>query len=226
MTRPRRPVPWGRLARAIGFAAVVSLPVTVLAVLVRRPDSALVALDDAVIQAATEVTRDAPALRTVLVAWQTAFLGVWLNSAAIGVCVWFARRYRLRNRAVWAVTTILACWGLALGVKHLVQRARPVVDDAVEIAAGYSFPSGHASNTTSALTTLVLLAWPVLGRRARVVAVVGATTLVVLTGVDRVMLGVHYPSDVVAGAALGAALVGASYLGFLHRPPSAPTRQP
>ena len=47
---------------------------------------------------------------------------------------------------------------------------------------------------------------------------------VLLTGADRVLLGAHFPSDVVAGFALGAAMVGASYGGFLGRNhPETPT---
>ena len=101
-----------------------------------------------------------------------------------------------------------------IGAKGLVQRARPVVDDALEHAPGSSFPSGHATNTAAAALTLTLLVWPLLGRRGRVVVPVVAGTVTLITAADRVFLGVHYPSDVVAGMLLGTAMAGASYLGY------------
>jgi len=105
-------------------------------------------------------------------------------------------------------------------VKLLVARARPVVEDALNHAPGYSFPSGHATNTTAAGIILVLLLWPILGRTGRVALTAGVAFAVVVTALDRVLLGAHYPSDVVAGVALGAAMAGASYLGNLGWHPS------
>ncbi len=118
------------------------------------------------------------------------------------------------REAITLFLTIMAAWIIQLAAKGLVQRARPVVEDAVAHAPGSSFPSGHATNTAAVALTLTLLVWPLLGRRGRVVVPLVAAACVILTAVDRVMLGVHYPSDVVAGIALGTALAGASYLGY------------
>ena len=214
------PLPWDRLAHAVGLAVVLGLPVAALALLVRLHESPVVAWDERMIAAATDVTRAEPALRAVLVAWQAAFQAVWVNLVAAGICVWITRRHGLRNRAVWAFATIMTSWALALGLKHVVQRARPVVDDAVALAPGYSFPSGHAANTATAALAVVVLLWPVLGARGRAVALALGAAVVVVTGLDRVMLGVHYPSDVVAGIAFGAAVVGASHRGFVGRAPA------
>lgn len=200
----------GATAVALGLA----VPVAVLAWAVRAEVGAVVDLDEAAIRAATDVTRDDPGLRTALLAWQEAFQARWLNLVGIGVAVWVWRRYGLRARTAWAVATVLVAWGLSNLVKLAVQRTRPAVDDAVAHAPGYSFPSGHAMNTTAAAIVLTTLLWPLLGRRGRAVAVVVAVLAVVLTGVDRVMLGVHYPSDVVAGTLLGGAVVAGSWLGW------------
>jgi undecaprenyl-diphosphatase len=202
------------LLRAGAFGVAFTVPVAVLAYLVRAQVHAVVAFDQRVIQAATEYTRDHPALHQALLVWQEVFQAKWVNLAATLVCVWVWRRHGLTTRALWAFLTIMAAWIIQLAAKGLVQRARPVVDDAVAHAPGSSFPSGHATNTAAVAVTLTLLVWPLLGRRGRVVVPLVAATCTILTAVDRVMLGVHYPSDVVAGIALGTALAGASYLGY------------
>ncbi|WP_273653313.1 phosphatase PAP2 family protein [Cellulomonas fimi] len=202
------------LVRAATLGAVVALPVVVLAFLVRAQVTAVVRFDEAVIAAATDVTRADPTLRTALVVWQEAFRAVFVNAAGALVCLWVWRRHRLGTRALWAVGTLLAGWVLQLAAKGLVQRARPVVEDAVEHAPGSSFPSGHATNTAVVAVTLTLLVWPLLGRVGRVVVPAVAGLAVVVTAADRVMLGVHYPSDVVAGILLGVAIAGASYVGY------------
>ncbi|AEE47577.1 phosphatase PAP2 family protein [Cellulomonas fimi] len=202
------------LVRAATFGVVAAAPVLVLAFLVRGELSALVRLDTSVIAAATDATRARPGLRTALVAWQAAFQAVWVNLAGTALCVWVWRRHQLGTRALWAFGTLMAGWMLQLAAKGVVQRARPVVEDAVEHAPGSSFPSGHAANTTVAAVTLTLLVWPLLGRTARVVVPAVAGTLVLATAADRVLLGVHYPSDVVAGILLGGAIAGASYVGY------------
>lgn len=211
-----------RLLRATAFAAALVVPVAVLALLVRAKGSPLVALDEAAIRAGTDLTRENPALRDALLAWQTAFQARWLNLVVALVCLWAWRRHGLRTRALWALVTLLVTWNLGLLAKYVVQRARPVVDDAITLAPGYSFPSGHVTNAASAGLTLVILLWPLLGRRARVAVPVAVGAAVVVTGADRVLLGAHYPTDVVAGVLLGTAMAGASYLGYLGRHPAAP----
>lgn len=204
-----------RLVRAVGYAVAFTVPVAVLAVAVRSKAPGVLALDEAVIRSATDLTRANPGLRRALLAWQTTFQATGVNLVCTGVFVWAWRRRGLRTRALWAFVTLMSSWAIGLGVKHLVQRARPVIEDAVAHAPGFSFPSGHATNTTAAGLTLVLLLWPVLGHRGRVVFPAAVATVVLLTGADRVLLGVHYPSDVVAGIVLGGAMVGASYLGYV-----------
>lgn len=206
-----------RLLRAAAFAAALGLPVAALALVIRAQASPVLALDEAAIRAATDLTRAHDSLRTVLIVWQEAFKARTLDLAALAVCVWAWRRHGLRTRALWAATTLGVTWALQLGLNRLVARARPVVDEPVTHAPGYSFPSGHAANTAAVAVTLTLLVWPLLGPRGRVVVPVTSGTVVVLTALDRILLGVHYPSDVVAGVLLGTAMAGASYLGYVGR---------
>jgi undecaprenyl-diphosphatase len=62
---------------------------------------------------------------------------------------------------------------------------------------------------------MVLLLWPMLSRRGRVVAVILGTLYSVVTALNRVYLGVHFPSDVTAGLIFGLGLAVASYTGYL-----------
>ena len=211
-----------RLLRAAALAAGVGLPVAALAVVVRSEVGPVVAFDRAAIRAATDVTRGNPALYDALIAWQIAFRAIWVNLVVGLVCLWVWRRHGLRTRAVWAFVALLVTWSFGNAIKYLVQRSRPVVEDALAHSPGYSFPSGHAMNTTAAGLILVILVWPLLGRTGRIVITSGAVAAVVLTGVDRVMLGAHYPSDVIAGIALGGAMAGASFLGYAGLHPSVP----
>ncbi|UZN01750.1 phosphatase PAP2 family protein [Cellulomonas sp. S1-8] len=209
------PVRRRALLHAAAFGAAVVLPVVALAVVVRGGSGAVVTFDEAVVRAATDLTRESDALRTALIAWQEAAAARWVNLILVPVvCVWAWRRHGLGDRALWAAGTVAAGWVLQLAAKGIVQRARPVIEDAVARAPGSSFPSGHATNASVVAVTLTLLVWPVLGRRGRVVVPAAAVAFVLLTAADRVLLGVHYPSDVVGGVLLGAAIAGASYVGY------------
>jgi undecaprenyl-diphosphatase len=90
---------------------------------------------------------------------------------------------------------------VALAVDHAKDFvARPRPDDPVVQAYGYSFPSGHAFTSTVSYGLLAIVAWrsdlPLIVRRLIVAA---AVVLVCLIGCSRIALGVHYPTDVVAG---------------------------
>ncbi|EYR63603.1 phosphoesterase PA-phosphatase [Actinotalea ferrariae CF5-4] len=215
-----------RLARATVLVLTAVLPVTALAVVVRSETSGVHRADVEAVRAATRLTSANPDLYRALLVWQEVFQARWVNLAAVVLCAGVVaragsragartpERRGLRGRALWALTTILVIWALANGLKVLVARARPALEDALTRAPGYSFPSGHAMNTAATGVVVVLLLWPLLGRRGRAAAVTLLTVAVVGTATDRVLLGAHYPSDVVAGVVLGAALAGASYLGY------------
>lgn len=90
-------------------------------------------------------------------------------------------------------------------------RARPDLIDHLDHQASFSYPSGHA---TSAAVVYLLLAWlaPPRWRRA---AWSLAGAMIILNGFSRIMLGVHWASDILGGTMLGAgfALLGAWWVG-------------
>ena len=112
--------------------------------------------------------------------------------------------------------TVVCLWVsdlVVFALKLLVARPRPsrVIPDADPLlgAAGYSFPSGHAATSFAGAVILGFLV-----RRA-VPALVALATLIAFS---RVYVGVHCPADVLAGAAVGAAVAGAAVLVVLRVP--------
>lgn len=195
---------------AVGVAAVV----TVIGALVRTQWQPLIDADEAAIRAFTDFTRDRPWLRSALIVWQEITQPRWPYLVATLLCLWMWRAKGYTSRAGWAFVTMMLAWMVALGAKYVAQRARPVVDEAITHAPGYSFPSGHAANAAAVSTAVVILLWPVLTPMARRVAVVLGAAYTLITAMDRPLLGVHYPSDVTAGVILGCGLVAASYAGY------------
>jgi undecaprenyl-diphosphatase len=115
------------------------------------------------------------------------------------------RRYRLAG--------YLAVAGLGAAIlvpvlKAAVGRLRPVVADPIAHGTGNSFPSGHALGSSICYTALLLVFLPALPNRARRPVVWAVGILIAAIGVTRIMLGVHYLSDVVGAWCLGVAWLG------------------
>jgi len=99
--------------------------------------------------------------------------------------------------------------GLSSAIKHWVGRPRPDLVAHLDHVGSQSFPSGHALNSTLFyLVAALLLADFLRGRGARWGMYFAATGLILATGISRIALGVHYPSDVIAGWLIGVAWFG------------------
>jgi undecaprenyl-diphosphatase len=112
--------------------------------------------------------------------------------------LWWRRRGRF---ALGLLLLILIGRGLTEVQKLWIVRARPEVEPHLVLVKTWSFPSGHAASSMIVFLTLALaLAKP---RPWRRIAVASALLLSLLIGISRVMLGVHWPSDVIGGWAFG-----------------------
>lgn len=130
----------------------------------------------------------------------TALGGVLLrNLFAIGAVVALLF-LKLRREAVLFALTVATGWLANSAVKHLVGRERPEIVPHLMEAGGNSFPSGH-SFSSAVVYIGMALAFAALSRRHSVrYTLIGAAMAVSLAVAwSRVMLGVHFPSDVVAG---------------------------
>jgi undecaprenyl-diphosphatase len=96
---------------------------------------------------------------------------------------------------------ILAGRGLAEAQKYWVARPRPDLEPHLAIVKTSSFPSGHAANSMILCLTLALALAS--DTRRRYLALCAALLISFLIGLSRVMLGVHWPSDVIGGWAFG-----------------------
>ncbi len=162
-------IPRRRLARAAAFAGQLAVPVVVLAILIRSETGGVVEFDRDAVTAATDFARTGRCCTPRCFVWEEATQARWINprrgaGRPLGVAP-----ANLGSRAAWAVATLLVAWGLANVVKYVVQRARPVIDEALGHSPGYSFPSGHSMNAMAAGIVLAVLLWPLLRTRARVV---------------------------------------------------------
>ena len=109
--------------------------------------------------------------------------------------------YRSRGRfAAGLLLVILIGRGLAEAQKYWIARARPAFEPHLVIVKTSSFPSGHATSSMIFYLTVALALAPPQWRRA---AAACAITLSLLIGLSRVMLGVHWPSDVIGGWSFG-----------------------
>jgi undecaprenyl-diphosphatase len=106
--------------------------------------------------------------------------------------------------------------GLAWILKLFFARERPSVVPALIEVTQYSFPSGHAMMSALVYLSLAaMLAGVQTDARVRIYIVTVAVCVVLLIGTSRIYLGVHYPTDVLAGWSVGLAWASFSRLGLL-----------
>lgn len=156
------------------------------------------------------------------------FYGVtWLGSPSVvagmavaGVLLALLARRR-RAALLLALVSVLS-WLTAEGLKYAIARPRPPLVDARVLETSFSFPSSHATLAAAFYGAAAYFLFHGLRRdTAKIVAGMLAALLILLVGVSRAYLGVHFPSDVLAGWMLGllwlTLLVIADHLGQERR---------
>lgn len=196
----------GRLLLGGLAAFLVAVPFTLLALLVLGKWVPLARLDADVANSLNEVARSHSGLVTFFDVLAVLFDPWMFRALVVGVAIWLWRR-GARRLALWAVVTTAIGGLLGVVLKLVVARARPSFENPVAHAGGSSFPSGHALNSFLCVGVLILVLLPALNRGRRVLAYALGAVVVLLIGLDRIALGVHYVSDVVAGWIVALALL-------------------
>lgn len=205
-----------RAVTALAAMVAVMLAVAALGEWVIVPSSSVRAMDEGGVDAATALLADHPGRHDAAVVW-SALSGPWfVHPAVLLVTLLLLALRRVTARALLVPAIGVIGWCLGTLCKRIVERPRP--DDALIEVSSWSYPSGHSTNI--ALGAILLIALLSAARAAwiRWGAMVLVIAGVVLTAADRLVLGVHYPSDVAAGLVLGSAmaLTGLTILRPLH----------
>ena len=181
---------------------------TVLLVLVRLRWAPLESLDHSTAERLNRLVAGNGTLVTVIkaITWLGSDGVLWTVLLTAAVILALRRRWRL---ALYLVVTGAGALALDPILKSLVGRLRPVVAHPVAHGTGNSFPSGHALGSIVCYGALFLVFLPAARGRWRPILTTVTVTLIALIGVSRLLLGVHFVSDV-----LGAWAVGITWLGI------------
>lgn len=114
-----------------------------------------------------------------------------------------------RRQGLFAGIALAGSGLLNIAAKQAFARDRPTLWASIAPEHNFSFPSGHAMGSMTLATVLVLLCWPT---RWRWPVLAAMLVFVPLVGFSRVYLGVHYPSDILAGWAAALAWTIAVWL--------------
>ena len=127
---------------------------------------------------------------------------IWPCTAPLSIAgaLWLFWTGRRQRALLLLATTLGGRLAISL-LKDVVDRPRPILSEHLVAVQSASFPSGHAGNSMIVLLALALLL-PERHRRAWIAA---ALCLAALIGLSRVILGVHWPSDVIGGWTFGLA---------------------
>ena len=121
--------------------------------------------------------------------------------------LYFKKHYR---EALFLAITMTTC-GLAMPLlKNIFRRERPNFYRLIEIS-GYSFPSGHTTSATTMYLTLAIILLSIMKKLNKYFVFSIAVLGIVIIGSSRIYLGVHYPTDVMAGICLGISIVSTVY---------------
>ncbi len=110
------------------------------------------------------------------------------------------KKIELKRKAVFLISTVSISSIISLILKYTIDRPRPFISydfiEKLSVGGSPSFPSGHTAEAT-AFALAVCIIYP------RWYIIIPSLTWAILVGYSRMSLGVHYPSDVLAGVIIG-----------------------
>lgn len=187
------------LAPAVLVLVSIVLP---LGFLVREQWAPLQAFDRRVSDAAFGLVLDSDVVRVAAALLTNLGAPVLVYIAAATLAALLLRAGGRRS-ALFLAVAVAGAYVLSSTGKAVVDRARPVFEDPVASARGASFPSGHAAGAAALYLAAAIVLPVLLPRISRRLLLAVAVVVPLVVASTRVLLGVHYPSDVVAGLLLG-----------------------
>ena len=203
----RRLDPLARYGLRLTIAAValslVAVPFSLLLVQVLS-QGPVTDVDARIANAMNGAVHSHPLLIDMLIAisWLGKPPALWV---VVGVAALHTQRHHLPRLTIFLLATSLGGALVSTVVKVAVDRPRPELEHRLITAIGKSFPSGHALSSTVVYGAVLVALLPMVHRRWRHAAVAATAVLVLAIGTTRVLLGVHFVSDVIAGHVLGVA---------------------
>ncbi|KKC46888.1 MULTISPECIES: phosphatase PAP2 family protein [unclassified Paenibacillus] len=181
------------------------------AMLIGRRHTAV--FDERVSDAVQGVASDA--VTAVMKGFTTAGSGPWVTGIVL-VIVAALLLVGYRRELIFFAGVIVGSSLLNVLLKLIFHRARPDVHRIID-AAGYSFPSGHSMAAFTLYGVTIYFLWKHLARSwMKAAAVSAGIVMILMIGISRIYLGVHYPSDVLGGYLISAAWLTAS-IGWYER---------
>jgi membrane-associated phospholipid phosphatase len=198
------------LTLALGLAIVGGLLVGLLAYLVRSND----ALVDADLSVGQWGVDNATSWSTDALQFVTDLGGTFVIVAGLVLVSLFEYR-RIPNKWVppFLLTVVVGEILLVNAIKEILDRVRPTFTPIAE-TLGPSFPSGHSASAAAFYAAVALVLARRRSPRTRALLAGGAVTIAVAVACSRVLLGVHWMSDVIAGLAFGWAWFGICAIAF------------
>ena len=126
-------------------------------------------------------------------------------AVALATAGYLARCRHSRRPAAFLAVSLIGSTAINSALKTMYKRTRPTYFHHIVREKSYSFPSGHAMASAALAACTCVIAWPT---RWRLPAILGSAAYVPAVGVTRMYLGVHFPSDILAGWCVAVAWVG------------------
>lgn len=200
---------WKRLGVALSLFILPAFFFVELADEVR--DKSTLQADEAILKWVNSYASPHLDVLTVGVTQLGGFIGVSVLSVGLALLLW-------RNRKRLMALFLLLCVGGAsfinLLLKAFFQRDRPQLWERLVTENSYSFPSGHAMASSAFALSMIVIFWPT---RYRWLVLALASLFMLVIGLTRLYLGVHYPTDVLAGWVVSGAWVGLMVLVVMYR---------
>ena len=186
---------------ALAFAVLI-VPVMLFVELAEEVhEGEVLGLDEAVLRGVNGFASPTLDILAVVVTQFGGLLGVVVLTAGAAALLWGRGKRRM---AALLATGVAGAGALNLILKAVFQRDRPELWERLVTENSYSFPSGHAMASSALAFSIMVVCWPT---RWRWVGVAAGIAYMAVIGLTRLYLGVHYPSDVLAGWMVSAAWI-------------------